>query len=97
MTVDWVVEADNSSIGKYVYIDLWANSGNSVYFDNVNVTFTPAPEPPAVILSLVCGARIADACVVEEQATCCMVDSFLEWSWNRNVVSRGVDRPFQRL
>lgn len=58
VTVDWVVDADNSSIGKYLYIDLWANSGNSVYFDNVNVTFTPAPEPPAVILSLICGAGL---------------------------------------
>jgi predicted esterase len=50
INVDWVVEPDNSAIGKYLYINYWANSGNTVYLDNVAVSFTPAPEPSTLAL-----------------------------------------------
>ena len=50
INVDWVVKPDSSAIGKYLYIDFWGNSSNAVYFDNVSVSFTPVPEPSALIM-----------------------------------------------
>lgn len=63
---DWVVESGNTAIGKYLYINFWANSNNTVYFDNVHVGFTPVPEPPPLatltaglfcLLAFVCRKR----------------------------------------
>ncbi|NLE29305.1 MAG: alpha/beta hydrolase [Phycisphaerae bacterium] len=52
--LDWTVDPDNPSIGKYLYINFWANSSNFVHFDDIQVIFTPVPEP-ATILFLVPG------------------------------------------
>ena len=54
INVDWIVQPDSLAIGKYLYINFWANSGNTLYFDNVSVTYTPIPEPTSLIL-LCCG------------------------------------------
>lgn len=49
--VDWVVRPDSSAIGKYLYINFWANSNNAVYFDNVSVEFAPVPEPSPLAMT----------------------------------------------
>ena len=54
INVDWIVQPDSLAIGKYLYINFWANSGNTLYFDNVSVTYTTIPEPTSLIL-LCCG------------------------------------------
>ena len=50
INVDWVVTPGKAAIGKYLYVDLAAGSNNYVYYDNVGVTFTPAPEPSGVVM-----------------------------------------------
>ncbi len=45
INVDWTVAADNLSIGKYLYVNYWATSANTMYLDDVSVSFTPVPEP----------------------------------------------------
>jgi predicted esterase len=51
VNVDWTVTADNASIGKYLYIDYLATTGNStMYLDGVHVSFTPVPEPSTFVL-----------------------------------------------
>lgn len=50
INIDWTVQPDNSYIGKYLYINFWGNSSDTVYFDNVDVSFTPVPEPSAKAL-----------------------------------------------
>jgi hypothetical protein len=48
--IDWVVRSDSLDIGKYLYINYWATSNNTMYFDNVNISFTPVPEPSTVVM-----------------------------------------------
>jgi pimeloyl-ACP methyl ester carboxylesterase len=50
INVDWVVGANSPAIGKYLYLDFWANSSNTVYFDNVSLSFTPLPEPSTFVM-----------------------------------------------
>ncbi len=50
INIDWTVPEGSSTIGKYLYINYWANSNNTLYFDNVNVSFTPVPEPPTLAI-----------------------------------------------
>lgn len=50
INVDWVVQPGSAAIGKYLYIDFWANSSNTLYFDNVSLSFTPVPEPSVSVL-----------------------------------------------
>jgi len=52
--LDWSVDPDNPSIGKHIYANFWANSDNYVHFDNVEISFTPLPEP-ATFLGVVSG------------------------------------------
>ena len=42
--------AGQSRIGKYLYINYWATSNNTMYFDNVSVSFTPVPEPSTLAM-----------------------------------------------
>jgi predicted esterase len=50
INVDWVVDKDSAAIGKCLYVDLWADHAkNDVYFDKVNVAFTPLPEPTTIV------------------------------------------------
>lgn len=45
---DWAVDANSSAIGKYLYLDLYANRENCVFFDQASVTYSPIPEPNAL-------------------------------------------------
>jgi predicted esterase len=48
---DWVVPADSTSIGKNLYVNYYATSAsNTMYFDNVSVSFTPVPEPSTLAM-----------------------------------------------
>jgi hypothetical protein len=48
--IDWTVPSDSPAIGKFLYINYWATSNNTMYFDNVSVGFTPVPEPATLAL-----------------------------------------------
>jgi predicted esterase len=50
VNIDWVVPVDSASIGKYLYINYWGVTTNTVYFDNVAVSFSPVPEPSTLVM-----------------------------------------------
>ena len=52
--LDWIVPADSAAIGKYLYVNLLSTGNHDVFFDNVQVSFTPAPEPGTMKI-VVCG------------------------------------------
>ncbi|MBN1394341.1 MAG: alpha/beta fold hydrolase [Pirellulales bacterium] len=61
VNVDWVVPSDSTAIGKYLYINYWGVTDNTVYLDDVHVSFTPVPEPSTLAM-LTAGLIALAAC-----------------------------------
>lgn len=50
INVDWTISADSPVIGKNLFINYWGTSNNTMYVDDVQLTFTPVPEPSALAM-----------------------------------------------
>ena len=41
---------NSPAIGKYLYVNYFATSANTMYLDDVSVSFTPVPEPSTLAM-----------------------------------------------